>query len=100
VDDAAKLAALTHRDVLDRLTDLGLPVNPDRRLCRGIEEAIVFYREMIDRRHDLPYDIDGLVLKVDDLSLQRSVGAVSRSPRWAVAAKFPAEQEETTIEEI
>lgn len=100
VDDTAKFALQTHRDMLDRLTALGLPVNPERRFCRGIDEAAAFYREMIERRHALPYDIDGLVVKVDDLSLRRHLGSVSRSPRWAVAAKFPAEQEETVVEDI
>ncbi|NLH48775.1 MAG: NAD-dependent DNA ligase LigA [Myxococcales bacterium] len=100
VDDPEKLAVSTHEAVLESLAALGLPVNADRRRCRGIEEAIAFYREMIARRHQLAYDIDGVVVKVDDLRLQESLGAVSRSPRWAVAAKFPAEQAETTVLDI
>jgi DNA ligase (NAD+) len=90
----------THEQMLRALADLGLPVNADRRRCRGIDDAVAFYQEMIGRRHALPYEIDGLVLKVNDLVLQRRLGEVSRSPRWAIAAKFPAEQAETQVLDI
>jgi DNA ligase (NAD+) len=100
VDDAAKLATERQDDLLAKLAALGLPVNADRRVCRGVDEAAAFYREMHERRRALPYEIDGVVLKVNDLALQQRLGWVSRSPRWAIAAKFPAEQAETAVLDI
>jgi len=100
VANAQQWSASTHEEILRELANLSLPVNDARRICNGIQEAISFYREMIEKRHDLPYDIDGVVIKVDDLSLQRRLGEVSRSPRWAIAAKFPAEQTETVVLDI
>lgn len=78
----------------------GLPVNPEVKLCRDIHEAVEFYEEMIEKREKLPYEIDGVVIKVDDLSLQRRLGELSRSPRWAIAFKFPAHQARTKIKDI
>ncbi|HPM78561.1 MAG TPA: NAD-dependent DNA ligase LigA [bacterium] len=98
-DDALENLA-GHEQILQTLHEWGLPVDERRRLCVGIDEVVQFYRTMIDRRHDLPYDIDGVVVKVDDLAHQARLGAVSRSPRWAVAAKFPAEQAETIVQDI
>ncbi|GAB4373837.1 MAG: NAD-dependent DNA ligase LigA [Deltaproteobacteria bacterium] len=90
-----------HREELDLLHRWGFPVNREgSRDCRTVEEALAFYREMAARKEDLPYEIDGVVLKVDDLDLQRELGEVSRSPRWAVAAKFAPDRAETTVEEI
>lgn len=89
-----------HEQVLQTLHTWGLPVDERRHICAGIDEVVNFYLTMIDRRHDLPYDIDGVVVKVDDLALQARLGTVSRSPRWAVAAKFPAEQAETIVQDI
>ncbi|MDP8225554.1 MAG: NAD-dependent DNA ligase LigA [Candidatus Lernaella stagnicola] len=100
VDDERSFAAGDHEGILEELAKLGFPVNSDRRRCEGIAEAVALYHEMIDRRHELPYDIDGLVVKVNDHDLQRRLGAVSRSPRWAIAAKFPAEQAETVVVDI
>jgi DNA ligase (NAD+) len=90
----------THEATLRALAELKFPVDADRRVCNGIDEAIEFYQAMIERRRNMAYEIDGVVIKVNDLSLQRRLGQVSRSPRWAIAAKFPAEQAETTIEDI
>ncbi len=87
----------THEDTLRRLAGWNLPVNDKRRICREIGEAVEFYRAMIEKRHQLAYDIDGIVIKVNDLALQKRLGAVSRSPRWAIAGKFPAEQVETRV---
>ena len=78
----------------------GLPVNPLTRLCQTAEEMLAQYRAIEAQRATLGYDIDGVVYKVDDLALQRRLGVVSRSPRWAVAHKFPAERATTRVEAI
>jgi DNA ligase (NAD+) len=91
----------SHWEELDLLAGLGLPVNREwSRRCRGIEEALAFYREAESRKDALPYEIDGIVVKVDDVGLQRELGEISRSPRWAVAAKFSPDRAETTVEDI
>src|SRR6185312_7116358 len=85
---------------LDRLAALGLPVNPERELCDGIEAVIAFTERWRDARHHLGYETDGVVAKVDDLEQQERLGMVSRAPRWAIAYKFPPEQVETVVEDI
>ncbi|MFC1618576.1 NAD-dependent DNA ligase LigA [Candidatus Neomarinimicrobiota bacterium] len=91
----------THQSqLLEILPRWGLPINPDSITCRGIEEAIAEYQALQSRRSALPYDIDGLVVKVNDFALQAELGERSRSPRWAIASKFEAEQVTTVIEEI
>lgn len=94
-------APATHHRTLEDLRSWGLRVLLDEtRRTRGIEGALAFYREMASRRDELPYEIDGIVVKVDDLALQRELGEKSRSPRWAVAFKFPPRQAETLIEDV
>lgn len=78
----------------------GLPVNPLVRAVEGIEAAVEFYEEMQQQRESLPYEIDGTVIKVDSFALQRELGEKSRSPRWAVACKFPPRQALTVVEDI
>lgn len=78
----------------------GLPVNPLVRPAAGIGEAVAFYEEMQRQRESLPYEIDGTVIKVDSFAIQRELGEKSRSPRWAVACKFPPRQAVTVVEEI
>jgi DNA ligase (NAD+) len=91
----------SHWDELSWLSGVGLPVNWDgSRRCRDIAEAVSFYREMEEAKESLPYEIDGVVVKVNDAALQRELGEISRSPRWAVAAKFSPDRAETTVEEI
>ncbi|MFB0515352.1 MAG: NAD-dependent DNA ligase LigA [Candidatus Neomarinimicrobiota bacterium] len=90
----------TQQQFLEALPGWGLPVNPEYRLCAGIEEVLEFYRELETRRQDLSYDIDGLVVKVNDFSLQTELGERSRSPRWAIAGKFAAQQATTMVEDI
>jgi DNA ligase (NAD+) len=92
--------ATTHREFLERLEAFGLPVNPELRLCRDTEEMLAFYRELSDRRAELPYDIDGVVFKVDRLDWQERLGFVSRAPRWAIAQKFAAEKTRTRLNAI
>ncbi len=90
----------SQREFLDAIAGWGLPVNPLARRERGIEAALELYRRMLAERESLPYEIDGMVIKVDSFSLQRELGEKSRSPRWAIACKFPPRQAETVVEEI
>ena len=90
----------TQEQLLGWLSRLGCRTNPLSRLCHGVEEVLAGYRDLRDRRHDLPYEVDGLVVKVNRFELQRRLGEVSRSPRWAIAFKFPPVQETTVIQKI
>ncbi len=85
---------------LERLGALGLPVNPDREADLDIEGVIAFAERWREARHALPYETDGVVVKVDRFEQQERLGMVSRAPRWAIAFKFPPEQVETTVEDI
>jgi DNA ligase (NAD+) len=87
-------------ELLARLKMFGLPVNPLVQSCRTIEEVLAVYRELEVRRETLPYDIDGMVIKVDARALQDQLGTTSRSPRWAIAYKFKAIQATTRLEAI
>jgi len=90
----------THWRALGRLREWGFPTNPLARRCATMEEAVAVHREIADGRAELGYDIDGVVLKVDDIQLQERLGFVSRAPRWAIAWKFPAEQATTRLTAI
>ncbi len=90
----------THWEFLEQLKKWGFPVNPEIRLCHTVQEMMSFYNEMRDKRADLPYDIDGVVYKVNHLDLQQRLGFIARSPRWATAHKFPAEQATTRLNQI
>ena len=90
----------TQDELLRILPKLGLRVNPHVRVCKTIEDAIDYYRDMMQKRDSLAYEIDGAVLKVNDFVQQEMLGAISRSPRWALAVKFPARQETTKILDI
>jgi DNA ligase (NAD+) len=90
----------THRDTLKALHEWGFPTNPNIEQARDIQECISYYRRIESIRETLPYEIDGIVLKVNSLSLQDRLGTVSRSPRWAVAVKFAPTQATTVIEDI
>jgi DNA ligase (NAD+) len=92
--------ASTHEEALARFRGWGFNVNPRSRLCRGVDQALGFYNEIAAERAELPYDIDGVVYKVNDLSLQERLGMVSRAPRWAVAQKFPAQRAQTVLRDI
>ncbi len=83
--------------VLDWFAEIGIPVCPERACVSGVDGALEYYREMARRRNDLPYDIDGVVFKVDDRADQRRLGFVARAPRWAIAYKFPAEERTTRL---
>jgi len=90
----------SHSELLASLTQWGFRVNPIIRSAVAIENVLDYYRELGEKRHQLAYDIDGVVVKVDRLDWQRRLGATSRSPRWAIAYKFEAIQETTTLEAI
>jgi len=85
--------------VLDALHDLGFPVQP-YRILKDAESLLRHYRILKDKRNDFPYEIDGVVYKVNECALQKDLGAVARSPRWAIAHKFPAEEVETKLQKI
>jgi DNA ligase (NAD+) len=90
----------TQSAALDRMTALGLPVNPDHEAGLDIEGVIAFTERWREARHHLPYETDGVVVKVDRVDQQVRLGMVSRAPRWAIAYKFPPEQVETVLEDI
>ena len=85
---------------LDTVPGWRLPVNPLRRLVAGAQAILAYYREMMEKRDDLPYEIDGVVVKVDPFPMQRDLGEKSRSPRWAIAWKFPPRQATTVVNDI
>jgi DNA ligase (NAD+) len=87
-------------EVLEALAAMGFRVNPHRRQLRSIDEVIEYHAHWHDHRHDLDHEIDGLVVKVDGHDQQLELGFVARSPRWAIAFKYAAEQQETVVEDI
>ena len=91
------LPASTQSGVVAAFARYGLPTNPLTRRCESVADLLAHYRLIEEQRASLPYDIDGVVYKVDDLDLQRRLGFVSRSPRWATAHKFPAEKATTVL---
>jgi DNA ligase (NAD+) len=90
----------SHWEVLQTLSQWGFNVNPYVQQAKDIHECIRYYHHINDIRRELPYEIDGVVIKVDNLGIQEHLGAVSRSPRWAIACKFAATQETTVIQDI
>ena len=89
-----------HWDSLQYLKQLGFKVSRYVQCCDHIEQVNDYYHRMLEMRNGLPYEIDGIVIKVNEFSIQRKLGELSRSPRWAVAWKFPAQQEHTTVRDI
>lgn len=87
-------------DALNFLRGSGFPVNPNIKKCSSIKEVIEYCNKWQEKRHKLEYDIDGMVIKVDSFSYQRSLGQTSKSPRWMIAYKFPPERKETVLEDI
>jgi DNA ligase (NAD+) len=89
-----------HTQTLDWMREAGFPVNPNIQLVHGLDEVDEYCRRWLDRRHTLLYEIDGAVVKVDDLSQRRELGATARAPRWAIAYKFPPEEKTTLLKGI
>jgi len=90
----------SHWNALEWLGDVGFRINPNNKLRHTLEEVEDYYRYWLERRHDLPYEADGVVVKVSPLELQERLGVVGREPRWAIAYKFPAEQATTKLKYI
>ncbi len=98
--EADALPAETHWGMLEAFKRWGFQVNPHIALCHDLDAMLKLYRSVGEERADLPYDIDGVVYKIDRLDWQRRLGFVSRAPRWAIAHKFPAEKAQTVLKEI
>ena len=90
----------TQWQILEALRSWGFIVSPESRVCRGIAEAVALHEELLEKRGVLPVEMDGTVIKVDDIALQERLGTVARAPRWAIAYKFPPEQATTTLDDI
>ena len=90
----------THMEVLNYLKKVGFKINPYTKLCQGIEEAINYCLQWIEKKEELDYEIDGMVIKVNSLRVREELGSTTRSPRWAIANKFPAQQVTTKIQDI
>jgi DNA ligase (NAD+) len=97
VPQGLQLNATTHAQTLAQLKDWGFPVSRDARLCYGADDLVQFHTDMAAKRDQLPFDIDGVVYKVNSLAAQAQLGFVSREPRWAVAHKYPAQEQLTTV---
>ncbi len=93
-------ALALHSEALDYMASLGLPVNPERSVANSLEEAKSYIDNWLKHRHDIDYEIDGAVLKVDSLEQQNAVGSTSRAPRWAIAYKYPPEEKTTLLHDI
>ena len=99
-DESTPLGLASQSEALDRLLALGFTVNPNREAGLDIEGVIAFTEAWHEKRHGLPYETDGVVVKVDSFDQQERLGIVSRAPRWAIAFKYPPEQVETVVEDI
>lgn len=90
----------SHEDTLKFMNELGFVVNEKRKICNNIKEVISFIKEITNERAQIPYDIDGIVIKVDDILMQESLGYTAKNPKWAVAYKFPPEEVVTKLKDI
>ncbi|MEN6351545.1 MAG: NAD-dependent DNA ligase LigA [Syntrophomonas sp.] len=90
----------TQKEALQFLRRQGLPVNTEYRYCTDIDEVYGYARELMDKRHGLPYEIDGVVVKLDSFAEREELGQTAKSPRWAIAYKFPAEEKETCLLDV
>lgn len=97
---ASHVPGTSQHEVIRRIESWGLPVSPQFRLCHSVEDMLTAYRAIRDGRPDLPFEIDGVVYKIDRLDWQQRLGFVAKAPRWGLAHKFPAERAETTLESI
>ncbi len=93
-------APARQHQMIEAFSEWGLPVCPEARIVRGVQGCLEFYRDIGSRRNALPYQIDGVVYKVDDRSVQERLGFVSRAPRWATAHKFPADEATTVVRDV
>jgi DNA ligase (NAD+) len=89
-----------HSEIISRLREWGLKTCPESRVVKGVEGCLSYYEDIGKKRDTLSYDIDGVVYKVDSIEMQKELGFVARAPRWAIAHKFPAQEELTTVEDV
>ncbi|WP_283131277.1 NAD-dependent DNA ligase LigA [Enterovibrio norvegicus] len=90
----------SHIDRLEQLRQWGIPLSPEVKKVNGLDNVIAYYQDIMERRNALPYEIDGVVIKVDAIATQEQLGFVARAPRWAIAYKFPAQEEITTLLDV
>ena len=100
VPDAYEMGFKTHGEALDYASKLGFRTNPERRIVHGIKEVIAYMHEYQEKRPTLPYDIDGLVIKVNNMALYETIGYTMKVPKWEIAYKFPPEEQITKVEDI
>lgn len=100
VPTAQEVGCQTHKEALDYIAKLGFKVNPMTRVCANIDEVWNFIMEMTEKRQSLPYEIDGIVIKVNNLAWQERLGYTAKVPKWAIAYKFPAEEVVTKLKDI
>ena len=100
VPTAAEVGCTTHKEALDYIKKLGFKTNPMTRVCQNIQEVWAFILEMTEKRQTLPYEIDGIVIKVNNLEYQERLGYTAKVPKWAIAYKFPAEEVVTKLKDI
>ncbi len=98
--NASEFGIKRHSEALDYIQQLGFKTNPERRLCHGVEEVLAYIAEYAAKRPSLAYDIDGIVIKVDDLTVYDLLGYTAKTPKWAIAYKFPPEEVPTRLEDI
>lgn len=98
--NASEFGIRRHSEALDYIQNLGFKTNPERRLCHGIDEVLAYVEEYARKRPSLAYDIDGIVIKVDDLTTYDLLGYTAKTPKWAIAYKFPPEEVPTKLEDI
>ena len=100
VVNASDFKVRYHSEALNLADKLGFKTNPERRLCKGIDDVLSYINEYTEKRDSLPYDIDGIVIKVDDMSYYDKLGYTSKTPRWAIAYKLPPEEVITKLNDI
>lgn len=98
--DGKKDVFSTHHESMEYLKHEGFPICPLNHIANGVKGCLEYYQKLVEKRHSLPYEIDGVVYKVDNLDLQKQLGFVSRAPRWAIAHKFPAEEALTELLDV
>ena len=90
----------SHFELLEYVQELGMKISPEKKLCKDIEEVISEIEKWTDKRFDLPFEIDGMVVKLDDIALRDEIGSTSKAPKWAIAYKFPPEKVRTKVQDI
>ncbi|ALS01382.1 aromatic ring-opening dioxygenase LigA [Enterococcus silesiacus] len=100
VADFGPMTAQTQFDALNELSEIGFRTNPEKKLCQNIDEVWAYIEEYHEKRSELPYEIDGIVIKTNEFTIQDELGFTVKAPRWAIAYKFPPEEAQTVVEEI